>query len=395
MSIELNGEKVNRSIVNGAFCKEFYQYPDVTTVWNQEHFKLSSLWYFIFLIVVLIQVILILRDYFLNIDERVASWIDFFNLSLSLSILACGDTILWIVITFLLVFYTISELAEIFAVRMKYFFELSNYFDVAMIILSFVVLYVPQSMILNPKTFSIKEDAEDGSGCQVKRSMSALIIVLVWSRFLMSFAQCPFLKQYNLYLIMFTKVIQTYVKIMLWFASYIIAFGLGFYIMLHGDIDSKSKIEKKDNTTFCIYNKTSEKCILDFPKMPEEDKTKFDAPLLALIKTGTMFIGELDFDDLPMDGGNLSVSIAYIFLLAFIFVIVIVMVNLLNGLAVSDTQQMINDSKIEIQISFIQAIRYIESVYLDAGKLPRFLGNIGDKDVLKVNSCFRKVSAEF
>ena len=38
--------------------------------------------------------------------------------------------------------------------------------------------------------------------------------------------------------------------------------------------------------------------------------------------------------------------------------------NLLNGLAVSDTGQMIRDSLIESQISFISTIRFYESIYL-------------------------------
>ena len=391
MSIQLNGANSSNSNDNHAFCQELYHYTNITTVLSQEVIKLSYIWYYFFFIIVLIQLTLIMRDYFLDSDERVASWMDIFNLSLSISMMICGDSVLWIVITLLLVFYTLCEFTEIIAVRKKYFLELSNYFDTSMIILTFIVLYVPTKDIVNGKIFSIHGDNENGSGCQVKRSMSAFIIVLVWSRFLMSFAQCPFMKSYNLYLIMFTKVIKTYAKIMLWFACYIIAFGLGFYIMLHGDTKAKSKMDKlDDHSSLCIFNKTSKECILDFSRTPNDEKTKFDYPILALAKTMTMFIGELDFDDLPMDGGNFSVSLAYIFLLAFIFIIVIVLVNLLNGLAVSDTQQMINDSKIETQISFIEAIRYFESVYLDAGKLPWFFGKIGNQDTFYVNRCFRK-----
>ena len=397
MNIELNGDNISRSIANENFCKDSYHYQNVTTVWNQDYFgppyQLSTAWYYFFYLIVFTQFLLMLRDYSVDSDERVAVWIDIFNLALSTLILFCGKTVLWLVITLLLVFYTLSEIAEFFAVRKKYFWESSNYFDMAMIILTFVVLYVPQEIILNSNLFSIKHGSEKGSGCEVKRSMSAFIIVLVWSRFLMSLAQCPFLKEYNLYLIMFTKVIRRYGKIMLWFACYIIAFGLGFYIMLHNDTKIDDKMEKKENSTYCIYDRISRKCILDFPNMlkTEDDKTKFDAPFLALIKTGTMFIGELDFDDLPLDGGNVSVSAAYIFLIAFIFLIIIVMVNLLNGLAVSDTQQMINDSKIETQVSFIEAIRYFESVYLDAGKLPNCFGKLGDKDIFCVNRCFRTI----
>ena len=158
-----------------------------------------------------------------------------------------------------------------------------------------------------------------------------------------------------------------------WFVCYIFAFGLGFYIALYGDTEERGHSKSGDSESYCVYNnKTSLRCV--FPE--KLDTSKFDNPFVALIKTGTMFTGEIDFDDLPMHGGSLSVSIAYIFLIAFIFVIVVVMVNLLNGLAVSDIQKILLDSKIESQISIIETIRYFESVYLDAGKLSWYLGNI-------------------
>ena len=45
-----------------------------------------------------------------------------------------------------------------------------------------------------------------------------------------------------------------------------------------------------------------------------------------------MFVGELEFGDLPIKTG-----FGYIYLLCFVFLIVVVLMNLLNGLAVSDT----------------------------------------------------------
>ena len=370
MSITFGGNNTRNPFDNRAFCNETKSNPELTTIWNQEQFRLSSMWYYFFILVTLLQLILILRDYGSDSYDQVASWIDLVNMLLSISILVFGDTVLWIVITLLLLFYSISEITEVIAVGYKYFGESSNHFDMSMIIFTFIVLYLPQEKIGNPTVFSIFNN-RIGSGCRVKRSMSALVIVLVWSRFLMSLAKCAFLKKYNLYLIMFSKVIKTYGKIMLWFVCYIFAFGLGFYIALHGDTEERAKSKSNNDESFCVYNKTSLRCV--FPE--KLDTSKFDNPFLALIKTGTMFMGEIDFDDLPMHGGNLSVSIAYIFLIAFIFVIVIVMVNLLNGLAVSDTQKILIDSTIESQISVIETIRYFESVYLDTGKLSWYFGN--------------------
>jgi len=52
------------------------------------------------------------------------------------------------------------------------------------------------------------------------------------------------------------------------------AFGLGFYIMLHNDI---------------VANGEASEYVF------------FDSPWLALVKTSTMFIGELEFSDIPVD----------------------------------------------------------------------------------------------
>ena len=70
----------------------------------------------------------------------------------------------------------------------------------------------------------------------------------------------------------------------------------------------------------------------------EEDAYPFfDQPLLALIKTSTMFVGELEFADIPINLDSSLYPISYFFFLSFVFLIVVVLMNLLNGLAVSDT----------------------------------------------------------
>ena len=63
----------------------------------------------------------------------------------------------------------------------------------------------------------------------------------------------------------------------------------------------------------------------------------FDQPLLALIKTSTMFVGELEFADIPINLESSLYPVSYFFFLSFVFLIVVVLMNLLNGLAVSDT----------------------------------------------------------
>ena len=324
---------------------------------------ISRISYFAFWFVFLGQFAMITRDFLSDRfqhslqEHTVAFWMDLFNILLSVSIIICGKKILWLVITFLLIFYWSTELIEIFTLGSRYFKEVSNYIDQAMIALIVVIIFVPQNYIKNPKIFSVFDENmydDEKTRCGVKRSIAAIVIVLVWTRFLMAVSKLHLLKSYNLYVVIFFKVLRRYLVIMAWYGTYLIAFGLGFYVMLHNDIKrvvTNQEVEK-GNQTFYSFN-----------------KTKFDNPFLALMKTSTMFVGEFDFDDLQMRGGDISVSMSYVFLLVFIFLMVIVLMNVLNGLAVSDTGKMLKDCLIESQISIINNIRYFESVYLDLGRI--------------------------
>ena len=71
----------------------------------------------------------------------------------------------------------------------------------------------------------------------------------------------------------------------------------------------------------------------------------------------------------------MSVTFGYMFLLAFVFLVVMVLMNLLNGLAVSDIAEIVNASEIEGNISTIHTISYFESVLLGDPLRNDSLGN--------------------
>ena len=68
----------------------------------------------------------------------------------------------------------------------------------------------------------------------------------------------------------------TFVFFLVWYVFFIIAFGLGFYILLHK--------KPKDATTITSKNTVCAK---------EDDYEFFNSPWLSLVKTSTMFVGEL------------------------------------------------------------------------------------------------------
>ena len=129
----------------------------------------------------------------------------------------------------------------------------------------------------------------------------------------------------NIYSTMFFSVLTTFLTFLLWYSLFIIAFGLGFFILLHSDAEMK-----------------------------KEEKPKFfDHIGLSLVKTFSMFVGELEFSEVPFQVSPRSCLLvsdcfltilylitymfprfSYIFFLIFIFLMVVVLMNLLNGLAV-------------------------------------------------------------
>jgi hypothetical protein len=104
----------------------------------------------------------------------------------------------------------------------------------------------------------------------------------------------PRLLRYNIYVTIFYKVMQTFFFFLMWYSFFIEAFGLGFYIMLQTDVNAVGTGAINPNLTYYY----------------------FDLPWLALVQTSVMFVGELEFRNIPIyvtrtDG---TPVIAYIFL---------------------------------------------------------------------------------
>ena len=98
----------------------------------------------------------------------------------------------------------------------------------------------------------------------------------------------------------------------------------------------------------------------------EEDglQTFFNNPFLTFVKTCTMFVGELEFSDIPIDLDSNLMPLSYFYFLSFVILIVVVLMNLLNGLAVNDTSDIKQKAEIYSYISRVETISYMESVLL-------------------------------
>jgi len=110
------------------------------------------------------------------------------------------------------------------------------------------------------------------------------------------------------------------------------------------------------------------------PNSKEDEYVFFNKAWLSLVKTTTMFVGELEFSDIPIDLDSSLAPLSYIFFLSFVFLIVIVLMNLLNGLAVSDTGLIREKAEIFSYRCQVETISTFESMLL--GDPFDFLSNV-------------------
>jgi len=220
---------------------------------------------------------------------------------------------LWWTVTALLGILVCRELLQFSISPSQHFSSVENILEVLLIVLTGVLLF-------------------DGHpGCQVgfKRELSTAVLLFSWIEFVTMVGRHPRLSSYNIYSTMFYRVLKTFISFLTWYSLFIIAFGLCFYILLHDD----NGIEK------------------DYPF--------FDNVGFTLVKTFSMFVGELEFSDIPFNS-----PFSYFFFLAFVFLIVVVLMNLLNGLAVSDTGLIREEAEIHAHVTRVEVISQAEATLL-------------------------------
>merc|ERR1719400_1024354 len=178
----------------------------------------------------------------------------------------------------------------------RYILSVENWIEVSMIVIVAVLL------------------KNEGGNFELNRSLAAISIMFSWAKVITLIGRHPKNNRLNIYVTMFFKVLTSFFYFLIWYGLFIVAFGISFYIMLHTDFEGHVK-----------------------PDEGEEEYAFFNTTFLSVVKTLTMFVGELEFSDIPINLESSLYPLNYLFFLSFVFLIVVVLMNLLNGLAVSDT----------------------------------------------------------
>jgi len=244
----------------------------------------------------------------------------------------CADmdtAVLKVLIGICLIFLLGLELIQVFVSFKRYVASAENIVQNFIIILT-AVLIMDSSLNFNDK-----------------RHLAALLLVLTWMEFLIFFGTHP---NFNTKVFMFYSVASSFCKFLLWYVFVIIAFALSFYIMFHNDYETGER-----NTDYPFFEDIGS----------------------CLTKSFAMFVGELEFSDIPFSSNPIST----ILFIAFIFFIVVVLMNLLNGLAVSDITIIRDEAEVLSLKSQVDLISYWESILLNdpynfLTSWPKFLSSL-------------------
>ena len=98
--------------------------------------------------------------------------------------------VVWGFVVFFLVFVILRELLQLGVAPRRYFFSFENWLEMTLIVLTSILLFL-------------------GDYCQhieIKRHISAIVIVLSWSELITMVGRHPALTIYNIYVTMFYKV---------------------------------------------------------------------------------------------------------------------------------------------------------------------------------------------
>lgn len=218
----------------------------------------------------------------------------------------------WLLLSILIASLMLRELFQMVMSPKRYFSGFENYIELLLIALTIVILS--------------KKWVE-----HCVRPIDATAILLAWTELFLQIGHIHVLSTYNE---MMRRVMCNYLKILVWDVLLIIAFALGFYTLFHDSLTSKEK-DSEDNF--------------------------FQQPFMSLFRTLIMLMGEFDISSVPF---YLVPGLSYVIFIFFVFLVPLVMVNLLNGLAVSDTQAIKNDAELVSIESMIETIYYFETMLL-------------------------------
>uniref|UniRef100_A0A336N1Y4 CSON004907 protein n=1 Tax=Culicoides sonorensis TaxID=179676 RepID=A0A336N1Y4_CULSO len=206
-------------------------------------------------------------------------------------------------------FVAFRELAQLIINPLNYIKSFINYFELALVVMTITVL------VTTPKDFHEYKNYH-----RVLASITILLAALELSLLISSLPN-SFI---SMHIVMLKRVSYSFFKSLSINSIILLAFAFCFYTLFN---DPSSGEQPKNTSSIDVpTNENAEDKADEF--------NRFISPGTAIIKTIVMLTGEFEAASIDFD---VNASSYFVFLM-FVFFMSIVLFNLLNGLAVSDTQ---------------------------------------------------------
>lgn len=206
-----------------------------------------------------------------------------------------------------------KEFVQCYLSYKNYFKTSMNWFELILTVLIFIVLVDTQYK-------SFHDNLAELIGPKTIKIIRGVTILCATYEFLILFGDLPNFS-ISTHMIILRRVFITFLKSIGLYSILLIGFAFCFYTLFGDDADDLIKSES---------NGTKSK------EDDEENFHNFKKPGFAIIKTIVMFSGELEASSLNLGNNDAFYSIIFIM---FVFLISIVLLNLINGLSVSDVFQ--------------------------------------------------------
>jgi hypothetical protein len=268
--------------------------------------------YFIFAILLNAYILLKVGD---NASNGSGSGITSNDTQTSQSNLAStGIHVAWFPILIFLVYFTVRELLQLALSPKPYFTNYENILDFGIIFFSGYIIFLSEW----------------------QESVVVKAIILSWTELILLTGRLPKLSR-NIEML---KTVS--LNYFLFLSSYfflLIAFAFSFYSLLH-------KNATKSSTKF----------------HDREDQYFFMNPIMSLIKTFVMMMGEFEAESIESEMANSPTCFCSFAL--FVFVISMVLLNLMTGFPVSNTHDIESNAEQLSLVSHIRLIYKMESTFL-------------------------------
>lgn len=242
----------------------------------------------------------------------------------------------------LTIYITIREISQFIFSPRVYLRCADNYLECILIVFTVLILF-------------------DLCSDEWRRTISATTILLIAIEIFILAGSLPFFS-FSTHYVMLKTVTWSFLRSLSLYAIILVAFSLSFFILLH-DNKSETKKQPTNNSPYSPYNQPPEANNKKSDSDEDDDGglNRFSNLGLSIIKTVVMSTGEFDASSIDFDVNPWS----YIVFIAFLFIISTVLLNLLNGLAVSDTQAIKSDAELTNFIRRCEVLSRYEKALLN------------------------------